>query len=182
MFSKEQIQKDLAFLITDERVVNKLREIYFKKNYLVYYTEILKYTENYDMTFVQRVYHYFNQIKHPITETKCICCNKVLPVKFQFFKTGYYIKRFCNSKCQLLSSEFKEEQKQRNLENMVLKVQMLCLKLLIRKKYHMKIKQVIRIGHEIQRLEKNINKQYQKDMDQKTYFKQIYLKKKLNKQ
>ena len=87
MFSKEQIQKDLAFLITDERVVNKLREIYFKKNYLVYYTEILKYTENYDMTFVQRVYHYFNQIKHPITETKCICCNKVLPVKFQFFKT-----------------------------------------------------------------------------------------------
>lgn len=31
MFSKEQIQKDLAFLITDERVVNKLRKSILRK-------------------------------------------------------------------------------------------------------------------------------------------------------
>jgi hypothetical protein len=68
------------------------------------------------MKFVQRLYHYFNQIEKPIVETKCEHCKKSINVKFQFFKTGYFIKRFCNSKCQLLSENFKHEQKLRNLE------------------------------------------------------------------
>ena len=41
MITKEQIQKDLNFLITEDRIVNKLRENYFKKNYPEYHKRIL---------------------------------------------------------------------------------------------------------------------------------------------
>lgn len=106
----ETIQSDLDFL-NGKRTVNKLREVYFKKNLYEYYIRINDYTKDYDMKFNQRVWHFYHQIPDEILYSKCIHCNTKLNAKFESFKTGYFLKKYCNSRCQLLSSEYKDKMK-----------------------------------------------------------------------
>lgn len=108
------IQTDLQFLF-GPRTVNKLREVYFKKNLPIYHILIIEYTKNYDMKFNQRVWHFYHQIEHP-PQTNCMHCNKILYLGFRSFKDGYPSRKFCNSKCQLLSDDYKEKMKSVYLE------------------------------------------------------------------
>lgn len=81
---------------------NRMRENYFKNNFPEYYNEIINYTDNLDLTFKQRLWHWVNEEKDYI---KCYCGNKV---SFQTsWKKGY--KNYCSTKCSSNSKEVREK-------------------------------------------------------------------------
>jgi hypothetical protein len=81
---------------------NRMRESYFKNNFPEYYNEIINYTDNLDLAFKQRLWHWVNEEKYYI---KCYCGNKV---SFQTsWKKGY--KNYCSTKCSSNSKEVREK-------------------------------------------------------------------------
>ena len=84
----------------------RLRESYFINNFLDIYKEILDYTNNLDLPFKQRLWHYINQKPNYII---CkVCSNRVT-----FHKNwldGY--REYCSTKCSQTNPKTKEKRKE----------------------------------------------------------------------
>jgi len=82
------------------------REKYLKNNYIELYNIIINYceTNNLDLSFKEKVYHFYNDIKNI---KLCEECNN--PVKFKNSTIGYY--KYCSKKCSDKSEKTKQKRK-----------------------------------------------------------------------
>jgi hypothetical protein len=89
--------------ITDNKPI-RLRESYIRNNYIELYNEIKNYTIELDIPFIQKVWHWVNNLNiHEL----CKCGNKK---NFnRNWKDGY--KKFCSPKCAQSDEKTKEKRK-----------------------------------------------------------------------
>jgi len=88
---------------------SKLRETYISKNSPEIYDSIIDFSKDLELTFVQRVWHWVNNVKEIPT---CYCGNIT---KFnKNWKLGY--KKYCSQKCSSNSDETKNKRKATNID------------------------------------------------------------------
>lgn len=89
---------------------NRLRESYIKKHHRSIYDDIMDYTKNLDIKFIQRIWHWVNDVSNYVT---CCCGNRV---SFNMnWEDGY--KEFCSNKCASNSEKVKNKLKDTCLKN-----------------------------------------------------------------
>jgi hypothetical protein len=88
-----------------EGIPNRLRESYFSKRYPELYDEIILYTNSLELTFVQKIYHWINDLPSYYT---CRCGSKTTFNKN--WKDGY--RTYCSPKCAQQDDKVKEKRKQ----------------------------------------------------------------------
>jgi hypothetical protein len=94
--------------IVDDKPV-RLRETYFSKNHIDIYDSIMKFTNNLDLPFIQRVWHWVNNFDKYFT---CDCGNKT---SFnRNWLDGYKLN--CSAKCAQVKQSTKEKRKQTTIQ------------------------------------------------------------------
>jgi hypothetical protein len=94
--------------ITNDKPI-RLRESYILNNYPDTYKDIIEFTKNIEVPFIQKLWHWVNDLD---TESLCKCGNKK---SFnRNWKDGY--KKYCSQKCAQSDRDTKEKRKKTNLE------------------------------------------------------------------
>lgn len=89
---------------------NRLRESYIRKYHREVYDDIMSYTKDLDIKFIQRIWHWANNVSDYVT---CYCGNRV---SFNMnWEDGY--KEFCSNKCSSNSEKVKNKLKDTYLRN-----------------------------------------------------------------